>query len=740
MFDNSPLQTRAPAEQTRDLSSLTIALRSETINDDERSIEATISTDQAVEVFDWRSGEVVSEVLLGSGADLPRRMPLLGIHNRWTLDGVLGSARDLRREGENLVARLFFARDNAQADSAWNLVRQGHLTDVSVGYRVNESTQIPSGQTATVAGRSYTAGKRALRVATRWSLKEVSVVPIGADSQAKVRELSPFHGANTMHPELRKYLENLGLRAEATEAEAQAYYLGLNADQRAAADKAIVQVTNPPVTPPPLPQTPTRSAPETAPPVSAEAAIAAERNRVRAIRQLAGTDVPAEIRDRAIDEGWDENRASREFLLLVREQRTQAVGPAIHSYGRDADTTQRSLAAAAMMTHAGVDRTGCVGRPFINGRGTIASAPQLTEQDVEAGRRMGSMSALDLVRMCAMIDTGRMIMDPEEAMRAAVSGGTLAYAFTTSAYVKLMQGWDEITDTTDWCETEDVANYLTHEDISLAAGASLEQLPRGGTAKDATMSDSRETYKVAANAEKFSADGQDVIDDRLGAIFNMPVEMGKAAARLRPDLVYSVLLANAPMADTGLLFNATAVATAGGHANLTTAVLGSPGLKAAILAMGKYRDSKSNATLNIRPRFLIVPMALKFTAMELLNSVAQAYTAAAAAATPSNYMTVNILAAENLALRVDDRIGAGGVSDPRTKPATARTGLDTNWFLAAGGSRGIKVAYLRGTNRQPQLRSYTLDKGQWGIGWDLKHTIGAAAMDFKGIHKSTGAG
>jgi len=86
---------------------------------------------------------------------------------------------------------------------------------------------------------------------------------------------------------------------------------------------------------------------------------------------------------------------------------------------------------------------------------------------------------------------------------------------------------------------------------------------------------------------------------------------------------------------------------------------------------------------------------------------------------------------------VDDRIGEIGVMDPRT--AAARTGLDTNWFLFQGGSRGIRVAYRRGTNRQPQMRSFTLDRGQWGLGWDINLDIGVAVTEWRTMHKSTGA-
>jgi hypothetical protein len=53
----------------------------------------------------------------------------------------------------------------------------------------------------------------------------------------------------------------------------------------------------------------------------------------------------------------------------------------------------------------------------------------------------------------------------------------------------------------------------------------------------------------------------------MNAFSMMPVEFGNAARRLRPDLVYAMVLANPTMADTGAVFNSTALTTAGGHAN-----------------------------------------------------------------------------------------------------------------------------------------------------------------------------
>jgi hypothetical protein len=212
----------------------------------------------------------------------------------------------------------------------------------------------------------------------------------------------------------------------------------------------------------------------------------------------------------------------------------------------------------------------------------------------------------------------------------------------------------------------------------------------------------------------------------------MPVEMGAAAARLRPDLVYSILLANDELiADNGVLFNATAVTTSGGHANLTTADLAADAIQAAILAMGAYRSD--DAVLNIRPRFLIVPSALQWIGKELLTSTALAKVGD----TDNTFYPINVIADEGLTLVIDDRIGVAGVTDPTD--GEALVGTATNFFLSAGGSRTIRVAYRAGTGRRPTMRSFNLDQGQWGMGWDINMDIGAKAMDYRGLHKSTGA-
>ena len=751
------LQTRSTAvadppgqEQRRDLSTRSMQVRADTLDEQNRSVGIVLSTEAAVEVYDWRRGEVIEEILLADGVELPRQVPLLNTHSRWDLDDVLGSVREIEREQVDglaaLTGRAFYAEGDPDAERAWNKVRQGHLTDVSVGYRVTAYTDIEPNGKAVINGREHTAGRLRRRVAYQWKLREVSAVPIGADENAKTREdqLSQSRGESGMSKALRAYLERCGLRAEATDAEAWEYLGTLDGAQRSEAAQLLAagdgagegseggrsdgEGTS---TEGDGSQGGTeggRSDGEgTSTEGTTEAGVALERARVQAITGMAGTDVPADLVQRAINEGWGEGQASREFLASVRAARQPAGDRAPAGHVADRSASVRSLS-AGLLLQCGNEP---VGRELHDG--TRARRGQaITEQDAERGDQFASMSAMDLVRECAALDNaGRHYRDPQEAIRAAVSGTSLNAVFSTSVNAAVIAGWEEEPDSTVWCDVEDVADFKEQEDITLRATADLDKHPRGATAKHATMADDVETYKILRYSKQFVVDEQDLIDDRLGALMQMPRELGAAARRKRPDLVYSILLANAALnATSGALFNSTAESTSGGHANLITAVLGSAGLKAGLTAMKKHRmDGK---VLNIAARYLLVPVDLEFTAMELLTAGRLIMAGDTDAVQPD----VNVL--QGMAMPVvDDRLGAAGVTDPIT--GTHYTGSATNWFLAAA-RRTVKVAYRRGTNRRPQLRSFALTQGQWGRGWDINLDIGAKAVDYRGLEKSAGTG
>jgi len=751
------LTTRSdPEQQMRDLISRTLTLRADSIDESTRSIEAVMATENPVAVFDWERWEVIDEVLRMDGAGIPEQSPLLENHRRYSTDDVLGSVRNIRREGDQLIGRMYFDDEDPKAIRVWNKVKKRHIRDVSIGYRTTAFEDIPPNTRKSVGGRDYASGSRRLRITTGFEIRELSVTPIGADPKAKTRrevvpppQLPADVGRSVfMNPQLRTFLESLGLRTDASETSAQEFLNRLTGDQRQRADAiaagtlqladamraeiAAARTTTPAPAPEPARATP--AAPSAPAPIDPETVRAegarAERQRIARVGELGETaDAPAELRQRAIAEGWDEQRAAVEFLNHTRSSRTPAVGsdaPAGIVRNHERDCTQRSLGLALAM-RSGVDVEKWAKRGKVQGWENLA----------QRADRYSDMSLIDICREALRMDNREIPVTRDETIRSAVSGGSLTKIFTDSVNAMLLQAYEEEPDTTVWVEEGEVADFKTNTDIRFAGNAALKKVGRGQTADHAASEDSAETYKAARYARQFVVDEQDIIDDSMNALSRMPQEMGQAARRLRPDLVYAMILANPTMADTGAVFNSTALTTAGGHANsfndAATAVggpLAAGTLQLLITKMRQqYRGSGRNKVpLNIVPQFLIVPPELEFTAKILVRSAERVVSSSDGTFNPLQGIVQPI---------VETRLGTIGVTDPDS--GTAYTGLATNYWLAARKGLHAKVVYRRGTNRAPQVRSFTLQQGQWGIGWDINHDIGAKFIDFRGISYAKGA-
>lgn len=302
--------------------------------------------------------------------------------------------------------------------------------------------------------------------------------------------------------------------------------------------------------------------------------------------------------------------------------------------------------------------------------------------------------------------------------------------FSNVVNAQLMQRFEESGDTTlGWTRETETNDFKTMERTGVGKAGHLKKVASGGKAEHTSQDDFKEEYKISRYGEQFVVDEQDIINDRFNALLDMPIEMADAAARLRPDLVYSILLANGNMRDSTALFD-----TGHGNYNASSGVLGATTLQASITGFRKQtytNDAGETVNLNIFPEYLIVPPDLEWTARQLLNS-AEIREAAAANGTR------NVIRDLNLKLVVDSRLTTAGVTDPDS--GTAYAGSATHWFLAANAMRAktIEVAFLAGSGRRPTVRSTVLNNGQWGIGFDIKHDIGAKALDWRGLRKDSG--
>ena len=167
-----------------------------------RSVEVVAATESPVTVFDYERFEPVDEVLLMAGLQLPesRQLPLLDAHSRHSTSNVIGSVRALKVAGGQLIGRAHFS-SSPEVEPVWTRVREGHLTDFSIGYRVLESVWIPANQNQKIGNRTFSGP---VRVSTAWEAKELSAVPIGADKDAKARSERNYQIMENNHIEVEE--------------------------------------------------------------------------------------------------------------------------------------------------------------------------------------------------------------------------------------------------------------------------------------------------------------------------------------------------------------------------------------------------------------------------------------------------------------------------------------------------------------------------------------------------------
>ncbi|WP_286976219.1 ClpP-like prohead protease/major capsid protein fusion protein [Pseudomonas sp.] len=161
-----------------------------------------------------------------------------------------------------------------------------------------------------------------------------------------------------------------------------------------------------------------------------------------------------------------------------------------------------------------------------------------------------------------------------------------------------------------WTAKGTLSDFREASRVDLSTFPSLRKVPEGAEYKYVTVGDRGEKIVLATYGELFSITRQAVINDDLSAMTRVPQLMGRAAIRTVGDLVYAVLGNNPQMSDGKALFH-------NDHKNkLTAAALSVARIDEAKTKMRTQKDG--SAVLNIRPAYLLTPVALESTAKALL--------------------------------------------------------------------------------------------------------------------------
>lgn len=651
------------------------------IDTERKTVEASLSSETPVPR--WYGNEIL--VHDSSAIDMTRAtdgLPLL-----WNHDGgsPIGIVENVRIDNGKLRGTLKFS-NNPKAREVFDDVSGGFLRNISIGYQVNRWEEI--------------ANSNDVRV-TNWVLLETSVVSVPADATVGIgRSLTLTHcrETETMTDEI-----NEGGKAADVVVEMKR--------QHAIAKKA-----------------------------GAVEAVKAERARVTEIHELFDlaaiprNDFYQGLRARAVDEGWSVDGARK----IVMEALSGEVEPTI-DYSADVrvavndgrlppvvvpqkpGNSHRGL--GVVVTEDALDK-------FIRGaeEGLMVRACVMTDKESVRKAREGGFHGKSLRTLAGDYlrlkgENTNSLSDDDVATRAIMasraSGQTTSdftYLLANVANKSLLMGFEEAPETwATWTRRGQLPDFKTADRINMSGFTGLSEVAEDGEITYGKFTDRKETIKLVQYAKKYRMSRQLIINDDLNGLTQVPRLMGRAANRKIGDVVYALLDGTGPT----LTQDSTALWNTATHKNYVAAATAPTvaTLQTATAAMAKQTDPNTGAVLNIRPKYLVVPVALESTARVLM---AAQYDPAGTAGT----LTPNPWSGR-FEVVTDARL------DGQTNGTTA-------WYLFADPNMfdTFEVAFLNGVS-EPYLRENQAWDNQ-GVEYVVGIDFGVSALDFRAVHKYKG--
>jgi hypothetical protein len=270
----------------------------------------------------------------------------------------------------------------------------------------------------------------------------------------------------------------------------------------------------------------------------------------------------------------------------------------------------------------------------------------------------------------------------------------------------------------------------------------LPEVPEKGEYLPYKPTNCRYTYAVKKYGAQFDISWEAIMNDSLGAFNDIPQEMANAAKDTEAFRAASLIAAATGDGNASLYGNAI-VDCGQTIDNLGVLPLTIANLETTIALM-KRQTSPSGKPLKIRPKYLVVPPSLEFTARAILTSALKQWTEVGAGA-GIPVPTTNVIPQTGLQLRINDWF--------ETIDTTHGT---TAWYLFADPTRGaaVEVGYLRG-QETPEVVMKASNKVAVGGGglsspftgdfetdnimYRVRDVIGGTAMDPRFTYLQSGA-
>lgn len=296
----------------------------------------------------------------------------------------------------------------------------------------------------------------------------------------------------------------------------------------------------------------------------------------------------------------------------------------------------------------------------------------------------------------------------ELARQAINSTSTFPAIMSNLANKSVMTGFNEAETTFQiWAGKGSNRDFKEAARVALSEAGNLELVPEGGQFPHDSLGEASARTKVATYGKLFSLTRQAIINDDLGLFSKIATKYGSAAKRLVNKMVYAQLTGNVKMQDNIALFD-----TKHGNVAGTGEALSVKAIAKAITAMRRQKGITGDATLNITPKYLVVPPELEMTAYQIVNSTAAVDGVNSGVINPYKGRFVVVADAE--------------LTDPDA------------WYLVADASQHdtIEVTYLNGVEipRLETRQGFDVD----GIEYKVAFDVGVDAIDFRGVFKNAG--
>jgi hypothetical protein len=528
-----------------------------TLRDNDRSVEFTLATETPARVWSWEHEDVITEVLIADGVRLPsnNQVPLQDSHNRATIKSTLGSVREIRVDGDEVIGRLYFAK-SPEALDAFEKIRDGHIDSGSVGYSA-AGTWVPRGKTFEHKGKTY---EGPMQVTTQWALGEYSLTAIGADPYSKARseaeevaEVVTIEEGNNSQTAAEQVID---------ETKKENVMEDVNKNEQPTVDTEAIR----------------------------KAAMEAERARVSAITALCTKHNLVDMVGEFVNSDVTVQRAQEAVLNKIAERQPAAIATASRVEMGATDTEKfRAAAVDGLLMRAGI----AVANP-------AAGAMDLSKMGFKA-----------LAREC-LRRQGRndvYTLSDTEALELAIRSGMMgtsdfAHILQQTGNKSISKGFENARQTWRlWATKGSLPNLEAAKRVNLDDAPEMLEVGDGEEITHGTIGDKGEAIQLATLARKIRISRRALLADDLNLFSRLFAKFGARAGLLIDAVAYGVLNSNPTMADGSALFADTAAR--GNNLATTNAIVSGASVDIGYQRMMAQKAS-GGSVLGVIPRYLLV--------------------------------------------------------------------------------------------------------------------------------------